>query len=134
MMSDNLFEFYIICLPSKINNSIYEGSSEELNDTFVWYKEQGYVNVVDAFQGGNNWGDIETMNLDYLFLQRPYGNFLPHQYQVEKPSIYTKICYVSYGITMSVFCQPKILQKSFKNLFFQHRKIPLLSETLLSSR
>lgn len=116
MMNDNLFEFYIICLPSKINNSIYEGSSEELNDTFIWYKERGYVNVVDAFQGGNTWVDIEAMHLDYLFLQRPYGNFLPQQYQVEKLSKYTKICYVSYGMTMT----KEIANITLNRGFFKH--------------
>lgn len=101
MMNDKRFECCVICLPSRINNSNYEGSIQEPNDTYIWYKKQGYTNIIDTFQGNNKWLDIKTLNLDYLFIQRPYDNFLPHQYQAGKLSEFTRICYISYGMTMT---------------------------------
>ena len=43
------------------------------------------------------WLDIKTLDLDYVFIPRPYETYLPKQYRASAIRRFAKVCYVSYA-------------------------------------
>ncbi len=99
MLTDSRFEPVVICVPSGISEHKLNNPDSLENDTYEYYKNNGY-NAVNALIGKNAWLDLETLDLDYVFYQRPYNYHLPEQYSSSVVSKYAKICVVLYCVIM----------------------------------
>lgn len=99
MLADSRFEPIVVCVPSGISEHKLNNPDDLENDTYEYYKNNGY-NAVNTLIGKNEWLDLETLELDYVFYQRPYNYHLPEQYSSSVVSKYSKICVVLYAAIM----------------------------------
>ena len=99
MLKDSRFEPVIICVPSAISDHNLENPDSLENDTYEYYKTNGY-NAINALIGKNEWLDLEKLDLDYVFYQRPYNYHLPIQYASGVVSRYAKVCMILYAMVM----------------------------------
>lgn len=99
MLADSRFEPIIICVPSGISNYELNDPDSLENDTYEYYKSNGYQ-AVNALIGKNQWLDLEALDLDYVFYQRPYDYLLPLQYASSVVANYAKICVILYAAIM----------------------------------
>ena len=93
MQHDGRFEVKIIAVPEKINN---------IDDRNYMYFSERYGKdvVIDAYKE-SEWYDIRKENADYVFLQRPYDQYLPELYRSKNISRFAKVLYVSYGYMLT---------------------------------
>lgn len=96
MLKDDRFEPVVICLPMRISDFCLENPDSLENDTYDYYKSNGY-NAVNALIGKNDWLDLKTLDLDYVFYLRPYNYYMPMQYSSGVVSKYAKVCLVLYA-------------------------------------
>ncbi len=99
MVADDRFEPVVICVPLDISDYALENPDSLENDVYDYYKNNGY-NAVNALIGKNEWLDLKSLDLDYVFYQRPYNYHLPIQYASFEVSKYAKICVVLYAMSM----------------------------------
>lgn len=99
MLADDRFEPVIICVPLNISEHKLQNPESMENDTYEYYKKNGY-NAVNALIGKDEWLDLKSLDLDYIFYQRPYDYHLPIQYVSGAVSRYSKICMVLYAMVM----------------------------------
>lgn len=99
MLEDADFEPIIICIPPNINNSCLDEPESLSNETYDYYIENGY-SAVNALIGKEEWLDLKTLELDFVFYLRPYDWHMPMPYTSGKVSKYSKVCIVLYGITI----------------------------------
>lgn len=93
MQHDSRFDVKIIAIPEKINNIDTEN--------YIYFsKRYGKGVVIDAYKE-STWYDIMVENPDYVFLQRPYDQYLPELYRSKNISKYAKVLYVSYGYLLT---------------------------------
>ena len=118
MMGDSRFEVKILAFPENIK-------SFKRNETYD-YCEEAFpgVEAIDA-TAYEDWYDLKKDKPDYVFIQRPYDNYLPDNYSVEEISKYTKICYIPYGYQLAyiqdVSLAPQILNNI--SLFFAENDV-----------
>lgn len=99
MLADSRFEPVIVCVPSGISEHKLNNPDSLENNTYEYYKNNGY-NAVNTLIGRNEWLDLGTLDLDYIFYQRPYDYHLPLQYASSVVSKYSKICVLLYAAIM----------------------------------
>ena len=112
MLKDDRFLVEIIAIPENLN--------AVTDSTYEFYHELYGDCVVNAYQSGS-WYNLKESNPDYVFMQRPYDQYLPDSYASNIISSYTKVCYVNYGYqllkqTMDVCLSKKFLRNVY--LFF----------------
>lgn len=105
---DKEVDAYILAVPDEWD------TEEKARITYDYMKECGYkvINGYDAEK--KEFFDLKTLNPDYVFLPRPYDNYLPLQYQSEQLSKYTKVCHVCYGYT----CEGDYILKTAFSKYF----------------
>lgn len=99
MKESDDFETYLICLPMGIHDYKLDDPEDESNDTYEYFTNQGY-DAVNALVGKNQWLDLKSLELDYLFYTRPYNNYMPKAYSSFSVSKYTKVCVLLYAYTL----------------------------------
>lgn len=89
MKNDLRFEVKALAVPDNIKDF------PNNNDYNFWFSKFGdiTINAVD----GNKWFDLKNEKPDYIFIQRPYDNYLPDVYQINCLKKYSKICYIPYA-------------------------------------
>ncbi len=100
MKADADFQPYLICLPSGIKNNALENPEAETNDTYEYIVSHGYPDAVNAMKSDGGWVDLEELEIEYLFYQRPYNNFLPPEYTAPNAARFSKVCLIMYGMEM----------------------------------
>lgn len=100
MAADSRFEPFLICVPSEQIMAKESFTVQPENDTYDYFIANGYP-AINALVGTNNWLDLKTMDLRYIFYPRPYNHLLPKDYRIQKVSCYSRICLVMYGIGFS---------------------------------
>lgn len=121
-MEDSCFDVTIVTIPNKkqlpkIGLSHEEYVSEGAEDFFADYK----CRVINGYDYEKNaWYDLRELEPDYLFFQTGYDVCRPPQYKSDIVSMYTKLCYVHYGMP---FMGGMIAEESFpisflKNTYF----------------
>ncbi len=93
MLKDERYNPLLICVPSDISKEY----SFENNDTYKYYVDNGYENVINALDENNNWVSMEDLGVDYAFYCRPYNHLMPEPYYSANVSKYAKICVTFYG-------------------------------------
>lgn len=78
-----------------------------------------YPEAIKALRPDGSWIDIQKLNLDYVFFQRPYDRYLPKSLRSTELVKYTKCCYVPYGYAGSdVFNHGNTNLPFFRNMSF----------------
>lgn len=91
--ADEGVEPYILAVPE------YREDGSICKRAYEYMRQSGYP-VIDAYdEKSKKLYDLRRLRPDYVFLPRPYDNYLPEQYQSGKLSFYTKVCYLCYGYT-----------------------------------
>lgn len=117
LVLDDRFEPYIICVPSNIDNHILIGNDKITNDTYEYFINHGY-DAINAMIGEDEWFDLRTLNLDYLFYPRPYNSFMPRAYISDNVSLYTKICHMMYAMCINLEVISTLQNRDFfKNVY-----------------
>ena len=62
--------------------------------------------------------DLKKEKPDYVFIQRPYNNYLPYQYSTDVLSTYTKLCYIPYGYSLADLHSVCLPQSFINQLYF----------------
>ena len=92
MINDFSFDVKVLAIPDDISKF------PENKEFDFWYSKFGDI-VVNAIDSGK-WFDLENESPDYVFIQRPYDNYLPVEYQIETVKKYTKLCYIPYAFEL----------------------------------
>jgi len=100
MVQDERFDPVIICVPSRISDYNLIDLASEDNDTYTYYVNHGYE-AVNALIGKNEWLDIASLQLDYIFFLRPYDFYMPKQYAPAVLARYSKVCLILYGMCLT---------------------------------
>lgn len=64
------------------------------------------------------WVDPETLNLDYVFLMRPFETYLPKMYRASDLRRHVKVCYVIYAFLMMT--NPAMVQLEYNTHFIRN--------------
>ena len=100
MVADSRFDPCLICVPSEQVMGKDSFATCPENDTYDYFAAKGYP-AINALVGADQWLDLKTLDLAYIFYPRPYNNLLPQPYRAQTVSCYSKICLVMYGIGFS---------------------------------
>lgn len=112
MQADKRFNPVILCVPLNIQNNIYSG--ENGNDTYAYFKEHNQ-DVINAINDDGTWYDITKIDPDYVFHSRPYNSFMPKCYTSQVIRKYALICNVLYGLSLTKYVEPVVLNKDYFN-------------------
>ncbi len=121
------FEPIILCVPMGVHNQVLDNPDDLSNDTYEYYVEHGYE-AVNTLIGRNEWLDLRSLKLDYIFFVRPYNAYMPKQYSTHRISRYTKICVLLYAYTLLEHTYRDTLNKDFfcnVHLFFAENKFSM---------
>ena len=111
-MNENArIEPVIIVIPNRnLANNQFDVISE---DNYFLVK---YPKAIKGYDNGQ-WLDLRTLNLDYLFYQRCYENYLPSHLHTAKTIKYVKTCYVPYCYHVLCESQGYYRTSFFANLY-----------------
>lgn len=110
-MEDNeIFNVTILAIP-KID--ITSDKDEYIVNEALESIKNSRFKVIDALSKGDSWVNLEQLNPDYVFYQRPYDTYLPEQYRSYNVIKYSKTCYIPYGWTMTKNLQHSCFNKEF---------------------
>ena len=128
MKEDSRFEVFLICIPSNLQNHQLINNQGTENDTYDYFISKGYQ-AVNALTGENEWLDLKSLNLDYIFYPRPYNSFMPVAYTTQNVSKYAKICILMYGMTLTKEVAEVTLHKEFfRNVYCYFADSPYMTE------
>lgn len=78
--------------------------------------------------------NIKDLDLDYIFLQRPYDRYLPVEMRSYNLYKISKVCYIPYGFSMSKdFTSLNTNKAFFRNVYFSFLECDEILEILKSS-
>lgn len=113
MKESEEFEVFLLCVPMGIHKQRLDDPKDRSNDTYEYYQKAGYEEAVNTLTGENEWLDLKTLDLDYLFFTRPYNAYMPPEYSSHVVSRYTRICVLSYAFTLTEEIYRSTLNKDF---------------------
>ncbi|MCI8550478.1 MAG: hypothetical protein HFI68_07815 [Lachnospiraceae bacterium] len=108
MKRDGRFRVWIVAVADLIDKNGENGALKYLTGL-------GYEDVINADTGGG-WFDLRTLHPYYVFLPKPYEQYMPPQYQSKVISSYSKICYLLYGLETTKV----IIPFTYSRLFFRN--------------
>lgn len=112
------FDVLLLCIPSNIENGKLVNNAYDINDTYEYCKLLGYTNLVNTLIGGK-WINIEKLEFDYIFYNRPYDKFYPNIYKSDNVSKFTKICMLPYAFALvENTIEITTNNKFFRNVYF----------------
>lgn len=92
MASDILFDVKVLAIPDNIE------TFPEKDDYVFWHSKFGNITINSIID--NEWYNLKRDKPDYIFIQRPYDNYLPQEYHVTSLKQYSKICYIPYAFEL----------------------------------
>lgn len=101
MKDDPRFEPYIICVPDRFKDSELIDPENMENEIYDYFLEQGYSEAINALIGKNEFLDLRTLDLNYVFYLRPYNLLMPPCYGTTAVSRYSRVCVLMYGMTLT---------------------------------
>lgn len=124
MRSDPRFDPYLICVPSEQVMAKETFAACPENDTYDYFVAQGY-DAINALTGPEQWLDLETLGLSYIFYPRPYQHHLPAPYHTWNVSQYCRICILMYGIVFAKEDMRTALNQNFmSHVYFYFAENP----------
>lgn len=112
MCKDPRYEVILFCVPSQIEEGVYTGQ-EKTNDTYNYYLDNGYLNIVNAMNEDGTWKNLSNYNPEYVFYCRPYNHFMPRQYNTKLVCRYSKICVILYAYILTEQIAETVFHKDF---------------------
>ena len=106
----NNIDFKALVFPTDIQDI------ENTNEINKWKKLIG-ENVISAVTK-DGWYDLKGQKPDYVFVQRPYDNYLPEEYSIENMKNFTKICYIPYGYSLLKIRDVGLPESFLLNLYY----------------
>lgn len=132
MLSREEFEPIIIVVPP-YNMSTKKYSISYKNNYFI----KNYPNAVKAISKDGTVIDIASMDLDYVFYQRPYDHYLVPKLRSSELVKYTRCCYVPYGYSGSdIFndlCTHRSFMRNMSYAFFESQYISDITNNKLKN-
>ena len=110
MKADENIDVRVLAFPEKIS------AFPNNEDFYFWYDLFGYVTINSISDG--KWFDLEKEKPEYVFIQRPYNNYLPEQFATHVLCNYTKLCYIPYAYTLSDLRSVGLPDDFLKTLYF----------------
>lgn len=95
MIKDDRYNVTIIAVPKRIGINSNEKIFQATNSAYTFCIDNG-IKAINACENGR-WFNISNLETDYIFLQRPYDEFMPNQYSMYKLSKLALLCYIPYG-------------------------------------
>lgn len=94
MKLDGDIEVKVLAVPYDINKF-------PENDEFeFWQNKFGEDIVINAVVNKKEWFNLKNKKPDYVFVQRPYDNYMPDGLRLCDVANYSKACYIPYGFTL----------------------------------
>ncbi len=118
MMADDRFETVIVAVPEKMDEDP-EAAYKSLVSLY------GSAKVIRTGYRQDDLFDIRHLKPDYVFLPRPYDQYLPEPYQSKVISEYARVCYMSYSFEITKETEKDVYNgRFFRNvaLFFAETK------------
>lgn len=115
MRNDKIFDVKVLAVPEDIKKF------PENRDFEFWYSKFGDITVNSI--KNNAWFDLKKEKPNYVFVQRPYDNYLPIEYHVKTIMNFTKICYIPYAfelIDLRDVMTPRNFVKNVSLFFCSH--------------
>ncbi len=109
MLKDKRFKPLLVCVPSDVNAKC----SHNDNDTYKYYINNSYENVLNALDENDNWISLKKLGADYVFYCRPYNHFMPKLYSARKVSKYARICVILYAYLLTEDIVKVVMHKDF---------------------
>jgi len=99
--NDDRFEVLLLCIPSNIYNGELVDNPDFYNDTYEYLLKKGYRNLINTMKNNGEWVSVKSLDINYLFYNRPYNYYYPQEYRSKNVSKYCKICVLLYAMTMT---------------------------------
>ncbi len=96
MKKDLRFDVSVLAIPKRNGVNYKDMPFFERNEAYE-YCLKNNIEVVDAITPQKTWIDLKKLNIDYIFLQRPYNSDLPKEFDFDKLSRKALLCYIPYG-------------------------------------
>lgn len=118
-LEDEMFAVTIVAIPNKKQDAKLGLNHEEyVSEGAEEYFKAYPCKVVQGYDyEKKTWIDLRELKPDYLFFQTPYDICRPKQYKSGEISLFTKLCYVHYGMP---FMDGYIAEESFPCGFLKH--------------
>ena len=88
-------------------------------DLKFWQRIFGVEIVINSITDAG-WFDLKKEKPDYVFVQRPYNNYLPTEYATSALSQYTKLCYIPYAYVLSDLRSVVLPEEFLSQLYFYY--------------
>ena len=111
MVSDEKFDVNLLVVPENIEE--YPKNS----DLKYWEEIFEGINIINAVTD-RGWYNLRDKKPDYVFVQRPYNNYLPPEYATHEICKYTKLCYIPYGYSLGDLHDVGLPAEFLKTLYF----------------
>ena len=100
-VKDNQIEAVLIAVPNMRYAHYTKVIGIDYQEVYEYADKitKDYVKTYNPEQG--TWIDPHSLNLDYIFIPRPYETYLPKKYRASALSNYIKVCYVPYAYMTS---------------------------------
>ena len=113
MAADDRFQPVILCVPSNLRGGKLADPNDLSNDVYDYFLENGYSTAVNTLTGSDEWLDLKTLGLSYIFYLRPYNYLLPPAYENHRVCRYCKVCMVIYGMIMTEEVGDTVMERDF---------------------
>ncbi len=110
MQQDPCINIKVLAFPEDI-------SQFPKNTNLPFWKEKFGDIVINAVTE-QGWFDLQKEKPDYVFVQRPYNNYLPSAYSTENIAKFTKLCYIPYGFNLLNIRDVSLNRSFLKDLYF----------------
>lgn len=129
MKDDPRFEPYLICVPDRFKNCQLQDPGNMENEIYNYFIDHGYSDAINALIGENQFLDLRTMNLSYVFYLRPYNALMPACYGTSVVGSYSRVCLIIYGMTMTTGILETTLNLDFmRNVYCYFAETPFVRQ------
>lgn len=111
MASDDKFDVNLLVVPENIEEY------PKNKDLKYWEEVFEGINVINSITD-KGWYSLKNEKPNYVFVQRPYNNYLPIEYATHEMCKYTKLCYIPYGYLLGDLRNVTVPGDFLKTLYF----------------
>lgn len=100
-IKDDDIDVTIVTIPNKKQDAKLGLNHEEyIDEGAAKFFENYDCNVINGYDTEKKkWLDLQSLEPDYLFFQTPYDICRPMEYRSKTVCLYTKLCYINYGMS-----------------------------------
>ena len=95
MRSSNMYSPLIVTLPKQKGVNYSNNQFMEVNEASLFCKSEN-LEFFDTWDD-NKWKDIDRLDSDFIFIQRPYDECMPRHLSLNELAKKAIVCYIPYG-------------------------------------